>query len=141
MSAFQEEKLPAGFNRLAWSNLAAQSAEQVALAATPIVAVLLLGAGEGQTGLLQTALTLPFVLFAIPAGLMVDRLSRRWLMAGAEALRAAALLAILALVVVGWLTLRQDRRTRGEGLVLDDGADVRPTEEGDEKENHADDAK
>src|SRR5437879_2169647 len=35
--------LPPTFNRLAWSNLAAQSAEQVALAAAPIVAVLLLG--------------------------------------------------------------------------------------------------
>ena len=83
--------LPATFNRLAWSNLAAQSAEQIALAAAPIVAVLLLGVGEGQTGLLQTALTLPFILFAIPAGLMADRLSRRWLMTSAEALRAAAL--------------------------------------------------
>ena len=62
-----QETLPPTFNRLAWSNLAAQSAEQVALAAAPIVAVLLLGAGEGQTGLLQTSLTLPFVLFAIPA--------------------------------------------------------------------------
>jgi len=80
-------RLPATFNRLAWSNLAAQSAEQVALAAAPIVAVLLLGVGEGQTGLLQTALTLPFVLFAIPAGLLADRLSRRTLMAAAEALR------------------------------------------------------
>src|SRR5947209_4846447 len=64
----KHDLLPPTFNRLAWSNLAAQSAEQVALAAAPIVAVLLLGAGEGQTGLLQTALTLPFVLFAIPAG-------------------------------------------------------------------------
>ena len=40
--------LPAGFNRLAWSNLAAQSAEQVALAAAPIVAVITLGAGAGE---------------------------------------------------------------------------------------------
>ena len=88
-------RLPETFNRLAWSNLAAQSAEQIALAAAPIVAVLLLGVGEGQTGLLQTALTLPFILFAIPAGLLADRISRRWLMAGAEALRAAALAAIL----------------------------------------------
>lgn len=56
---------PDTFNRLAWSNLAAQSAEQIALAAAPIVAVLTLGVAEGQTGLLQTALTLPFVLFAI----------------------------------------------------------------------------
>ena len=51
--------MPPDFDRLAWSNLAAQSAEQVALAAAPIVAVIALGAGEGETGLLQTALTLP----------------------------------------------------------------------------------
>ena len=97
--------LPPTFNRLAWSNLAAQSAEQIALAAAPIVAVLLLGVGEGQTGLLQTALTLPFVLFAIPAGLLADRISRRALMAGAEALRATALLAILMLIWLDLLTL------------------------------------
>jgi MFS family permease len=105
MSTFTDQQLPATFNRLAWSNLAAQSAEQIALAAAPIVAVLLLGVGEGQTGLLQTALTLPFILFAIPAGLLADRISRRWLMAGAEALRAASLLAILGLIWFGVLTL------------------------------------
>ena len=98
-------RLPSTFNRLAWSNLAAQSAEQVALAAAPIVAVLLLGVGEGQTGVLQTALTLPFILFAIPAGLLADRMARRRLMAGAEALRAVALLAILALIGLDLLTL------------------------------------
>ncbi|MEA2888344.1 MAG: hypothetical protein QOD11_2704 [Bradyrhizobium sp.] len=102
--------LPPTFNRLAWSNLAAQSAEQIALAAAPIVAVLMLGVGEGQTGLLQTALTLPFTLFAIPAGLLADRISRRTLMAGSEALRAAALLGILALIwcdllSLAWLSL------------------------------------
>jgi predicted MFS family arabinose efflux permease len=105
MSTGRLPHLPATFNRLAWSNLAAQSAEQVALAASPIVAVLLLGVGEGQTGLLQTALTLPFILFAIPAGLLADRISRRRLMAGAEALRAAALLAILLLIGLHLLTL------------------------------------
>jgi predicted MFS family arabinose efflux permease len=98
-------QLPATFNRLAWSNLAAQSAEQIALAAAPIVAVLLLGVGEGQTGLLQTALTLPFILFAIPAGLLADRFSRRWLMTGSEALRAVALLAVLLLIWFDLLTL------------------------------------
>src|SRR5258705_13653485 len=98
-------RLPPTFNRLAWSNLAAQSAEQVALAAAPIVGVLLLGVGEGQTGLLQPALTLPFILFAIPAGLLADRISRRLLMAGSEALRAAALLGVLALIWLGLLTL------------------------------------
>src|SRR6202161_3438506 len=102
---FQDNQLPSTFNRLAWSNLAAQSAEQIALAAAPIVAVLLLGVGEGRTGLLQTALTLPFILFAIPAGLLADRISRRWLMAGSEALRAMALLGILMLIWLELLTL------------------------------------
>src|SRR6516162_3145509 len=101
----QPESLPSTFNRLAWSNLAAQSAEQIALAAAPIVAVLTLGVGEGQTGLLQTALTLPFILFAIPAGLLTDRMSRRVLMAGAEALRAVALAAVLGTLWLGLLTL------------------------------------
>src|SRR3954468_3526152 len=97
--------LPASFHRLAWSNLTAQSAEQIALAAAPIVAVLALGVGEGETGLLQTALTAPFVLFAIPAGLLADRMPRRLLMAAAEALRALALLAILVAFATGVLTL------------------------------------
>ncbi len=105
MSAAHAPRLPATFNRLAWSNLAAQSAEQIALAAAPIVAVLLLGVGEGQTGLLQTALTLPFILFAIPAGLLADRISRRWVMAASEALRAVALAGILLLIWLGQMTL------------------------------------
>src|SRR3979409_118462 len=105
MSAPDTTPLPPTSHPLAWSNLAAQSAEQIALAAAPIVAVLLLGVGEGQTGLLQTALTLPFILFAIPAGLLADRFSRRWLMAGSEGFRAAALVGILLLIWLGWLTM------------------------------------
>lgn len=38
------------FRRLAWSNLAAQSAEQIELTAAPIFAVLAQGAGLGDTG-------------------------------------------------------------------------------------------
>jgi len=89
--------LPPSFNRLAWSNLAAQSAEQIAVAAAPIVTVLALGGGAGETGLIQTAQTLPLLLFAIPAGMLADRISRRSLMAYAEALRLVSLIAILAL--------------------------------------------
>ena len=104
MTTQNDPSLPPTFRRLAWSNLVAQSAEQIALAAAPIVAVLLLGAGAAETGLLQTALTLPFLVFAIPAGLLADRMSRRSLMACAEALRAAALLGILALIRLDLLT-------------------------------------
>ena len=61
--------------------------------------MILLGVGEGQTGLLQTALTLPFILFAIPAGLLADRISRRWLMAGSEAVRAIARCSAFSLLI------------------------------------------
>ena len=97
--------MPKGFGRLAWSNLAAQSAEQVALAAAPIVAVLAFGADAGATGLLQTAQTLPYLLLSVPAGVLADRGSRRRLMAGAEALRALALAGVLTLAHAGLLTL------------------------------------
>jgi predicted MFS family arabinose efflux permease len=97
-------RLPAAFNRLAWSNLAAQSAEQVGLAAAPIVAVLALGAGAGATGLLQTAQTLPFLLLSIPAGVLADRMSRRRLMAAAEAVRALSLVVVLTLAGLRLLT-------------------------------------
>ena len=79
--------LPKTFLRLAWSNLAAQSAEQIGLAAAPIFAVLALGAGAGEAGLLQTAQTLPFLLVSIPAGVLADRVSRARLMIATEALR------------------------------------------------------
>jgi predicted MFS family arabinose efflux permease len=98
-------RLPPAFHRLAWSNLAAQSAEQIGLAAAPIVAVLALGAGTGETGILQTAQTLPFLLLSLPAGMLVDRLSRPRLMASAETLRVISLVAILVLVAAGMLRL------------------------------------
>ena len=93
------------FNRLAWSNLAAQSAEQISLAAVPMVAVLSLGAGATQNGLLSAAQTLPFLLLSIPAGLLADRRSRRGLLVAGEALRAVSLLALLVLAVAGWLSI------------------------------------
>src|SRR5437868_5253823 len=105
MLAKTDPHLPPGFARLAWSNLAARSAEQISLAAAPIVAVLALGAGAGETGLLQTAQTLPYLLLAIPAGIMADRMARRRLMASAEALRAVALAVILSLTVLGELSV------------------------------------
>jgi predicted MFS family arabinose efflux permease len=93
--------LSASFRRLAWSNLLAQSAEQLSLAAVPIVAVLLLKAGPGEIGLLASIQSLPFLLLSMPLGLLADRTSRTRLMALAETLRALALLLLLALIVTG----------------------------------------
>lgn len=97
--------LPRPFQRLAWSNLAAQSAEQLSLAAVPIVAVLALGAGPGEIGLLAAAQTLPFLLASIPLGLLADRTSRQRLIVASEVLRALALLALLAALLLGGLSV------------------------------------
>ena len=51
--------LPSSFRRLAWSNLLAQSAEQLSLAAVPMVAVMLLKAGPGEIGFLASIQSLP----------------------------------------------------------------------------------
>ena len=97
--------LPASFQQLAWSNLIAQSAEQISLAAAPLVAVFTLGATASDTGLLQTAQTLPFLLLSIPLGVYADRRSCRGLMAMSEAVRALAMAGVLLLVLSHALTL------------------------------------
>ena len=94
--------MPPIFSRLAGANLAAQSAEQVSLAAVPMVAVLALGAGPGEIGALAAAQTLPFLLLSIPAGLLADRVSKRRLMCVAELLRV---LAFVGLLLAAWLGL------------------------------------
>ncbi len=97
--------LPRSFHGLAWSNLAAQSAEQLSLAATPIVAVLALNAGPGEVGLLSAAQTLPFLLLSIPLGLWADRTSRLRLLVWAETLRLLAFIGLLAVLLAGGLSL------------------------------------
>jgi predicted MFS family arabinose efflux permease len=105
MQVMNHATLPPVFKRLAGANLAAQAAEQVSLAAVPIVAVLMLGAGPGEVGLLATAQTLPFLLLSIPAGLLADRVSKRRLMVWAEALRVLAFVGLLLAVIAGQLSL------------------------------------
>ncbi|OLL30001.1 MFS transporter [Burkholderia sp. SRS-W-2-2016] len=98
-------RLSGAFHRLAWSNLCAQSAEQISLAAAPLVAVFALGANARDTGLLQTAQTLPFLLLSMPLGVWADRRSRRVLMTLAESVRVCAMLGVLLLVLTHGLNL------------------------------------
>lgn len=98
-------QLPRSFAALTGANLVAQLAEQLSLAAVPMIAVLLLDAGSGEIGLLAAVQTLPFLLLSLPLGLMVDRMPRRRLMMAAEMLRAASLLALLAAVLTGFLSI------------------------------------
>jgi predicted MFS family arabinose efflux permease len=105
MTSAPASPLPRPFRLLAGSNLAAQTAEQLALAAAPIIAVLAFDAREGATGLLQTAQTLPFLLLSLPAGVLADRFARRRLLLGGECIRLLSLLATLMLLAIGSLTL------------------------------------
>jgi len=90
------DPLPTAFHKLAISNLLAQSAEQLTLAAVPIVAVLMLQAGPGQIGVIAAVQSLPFLLFSMPLGLLADSMSRRKLMLLSEILRVLALMVLIA---------------------------------------------
>lgn len=98
--------LPIAFRNLAWSGLCSTGADQLAVAAAPLSAVLLFAATPAEVGWLQTVQLLPFLLFAIPAGLFADRWSRRNLMLGAETLRFLGLTTVVVFAALGVLSLR-----------------------------------
>lgn len=80
---------------------------QVSGLALPFVAVVVLQASAFEVAALGTIEFLPFVLFTLPAGVWVDRLSRRRLMVVADWGRAIALASVPAAYAVGVLTLPQ----------------------------------
>ncbi len=73
--------------------------------AVPMVAVTLLGAGGGATGAMQMLNTLPYLLFAIPFGLLIDRGRIRGIMAFGELIRAVSLAVLLLTVTSGHATI------------------------------------
>lgn len=104
-SAAPQAALPSPFTDLARANLAAQAAEQISLAAVPIVAVLALQAGPREIGWLAAAQSLPFLLLSIPLGLRADSHSRRGVMILGESLRALAMVGLLLTVLLGAASL------------------------------------
>lgn len=93
------------FRHLAISNLLAQSSEQIGLATAPIIAVYLFAATPSETAILQMVQAAPFLLLAIPAGVLTDRLPRRSMLVAAELLRASCFAIILLLLLGGFLSL------------------------------------
>lgn len=71
-----------------------QFGTQVTLLALPLVAILTLEASASRVALLTTAEFLPFLLFTLPAGVLVDRLPRRPILIVANLARAAALISV-----------------------------------------------
>lgn len=92
-------------NALSWSNLVAQLAEQVSLTVSPLIAVLTLGSGAGEIGLLALVQSLPFFLFSIPLGLWADRHRRRPLMLVSEGVRLVSLVGLLVMSLTGTVSI------------------------------------
>jgi len=86
---------------------ASELGSQVGSIALPLVAVLSLGAGPLEVGLVTAAGTIAFAAVALPAGVWVDRLRRRPLLVGADLARGALLLTIPLAAAAGRLTLAQ----------------------------------
>jgi MFS family permease len=95
------------FLRLWGATTVSQLGSQVTLVALPLAAVLVLDASTFQVALLTTFDFLPFLLFGLPAGVWVDRLTRRPILIVADFGRAAALASIPIAYGFDALTLGQ----------------------------------
>ncbi len=85
--------------RLSLAAFGLHAADQLAMAALPLVAMLLLSAGPGLVGALLAAQAAAWLAFSLPAGLLVDRVGRTRLLAAATL--AAAFGSLLAVTASG----------------------------------------
>ena len=97
----------ADFRRLWAGQTISQFGSQVTILALPLVAVLALHASAFRVSLLGMFEMLPYLLFALPAGAWVDRVARRPVLIGADAVRALALGSIPLAAAVATVTFVQ----------------------------------
>jgi MFS family permease len=95
------------FVRLWGAQSISQLGSQVSQLALPLVAVIALRASAFRVALLGTVEMLPFLLFALPAGVWVDRLPRRPILIAADAGRALALGSVPLAAAIGHVTIWQ----------------------------------
>lgn len=95
------------FNRIWASSIVSNLADGVMIAAVPLLAISLTDSPV-LIAAIGAMVMLPWLLFAIPIGVMVDRVDRRYILAGANATRSfvvglLALLIAFDLVTIFWL--------------------------------------
>jgi MFS family permease len=95
------------FLRFWTAQTVSQFGSQVSLLAIPLVAISYLGSSAVEVAFLSTMEFLPFVFFALPAGVWIDRLRRRPILIGADVGRALLLATIPVAWVAGVLTIWQ----------------------------------
>lgn len=79
--------------------------DQISVLAFRLVAIVTLGAGAAQVGLLATAGSAPLLLVGLFAGVLADRVRRRPLLIAADLARAAVLGSIPLAAALGLLTM------------------------------------
>ncbi|MFF5289516.1 MFS transporter [Paractinoplanes globisporus] len=97
------QRLGADFRRVWFATAVTSLGMQITAVALPLLAVLTLGVSPGQVGAIVTVQWLPFLLIALPLGVLFDRMRRRPLLVAAEIGRAVVLLALVVLTLVGAL--------------------------------------
>ncbi|MEI8332931.1 MAG: MFS transporter [Chloroflexota bacterium] len=95
------------FVRFWTAQTVAQFGSQVSILAIPLVAIVVLGSSAFEVALLGTVEFLPFVFFALPAGVWIDRLRRRPILIAADMGRAVLLATIPVAYALGVLTIWQ----------------------------------
>ena len=92
------------FNRLWASSLVSNLADGVLMAAAPLLAITL----TDSTVLISAIgamVMLPWLLFAMPIGVMVDRVDRRFILAGSNAIRSAVIGAVALGIATDHITI------------------------------------
>lgn len=80
---------------LSWINLFANSADQIATVALPVIYVSQFGGDARANSILTVAATLPILLFSLPLGALADRTQLRSVLLGGELLRLLSLMALM----------------------------------------------
>jgi MFS family permease len=95
------------YRRLWGAQTISQFGSQVSQLALPLIAVIGIKASTFSVALLWMFELLPFLLFALPAGVWVDRLARRPILIAADAGRAVALGSIPVVALISEITIWQ----------------------------------
>ena len=95
------------FLRLWSAQTISQFGSQISALALPLAAILVLDASAFEVALLGTVEFLPFLLFALPAGVWVDRLRRKPILVVADVIRAGLLASIPLVYAFDALTMWQ----------------------------------
>ena len=92
------------FNRLWAGSIVSNLADGVLIAAAPLLAITLTDSTV-LISIIGAMVMLPWLLFAIPIGALVDRVDRRLILAGSNAIRSAVIGGLALSVATGYVTI------------------------------------